>query len=153
MYLSYDAYVDMGGTLDETTFEDFEFEAEAIVNWYTFDRLKYEEAKNLPKELERCMFRLIQLAKLKADVMNSAVGGTGGIGWTSSSKAEGQTIASQSNDGVSISYNMITASEAFGLLNAKSRGGEVEQTVQRYLHGVVNSLGRKVLFRGFYPGE
>ena len=153
MYLTFDDYEDMGGTLDETTFEDFEFEAECIVNWYTFDRLKNEDEKKYPPELKRLMYRLIQLAKMKADLVNSALGGTGGIGWTSSTTPTEQTIASQSNDGVSISYNMVTASEAFGLLSARAKGGEVEQTVQRYLQNVTNSLGRKLLFRGFYPGE
>jgi hypothetical protein len=32
MYLTYSEYQDMGGTLDEVTFNDLEFEAEALVN-------------------------------------------------------------------------------------------------------------------------
>ena len=39
MYLAYEDYQNMGGTLDETAFNDFEFEAETIVDWYTFNRL------------------------------------------------------------------------------------------------------------------
>ena len=34
MYLTYADYQNMGGTLDETAFNDFEYEAETIVNWY-----------------------------------------------------------------------------------------------------------------------
>jgi hypothetical protein len=32
-------------------------------------------------------------------------------------------------------------------------GGEVESTVKLYLNGVVDSLGRKFLYRGMYPNE
>ena len=42
MYLTYDEYQNMGGTLVETTFEEYEFTAECIVNWYTFNRLTKE---------------------------------------------------------------------------------------------------------------
>ena len=35
----------------------------------------------------------------------------------------------------------------------ESRKAEIEATVQHYLQGVMNSLGRKVLYRGLYPGE
>ena len=31
MYLTYEAYQNMGGTLDETTFNNYEYEAETIV--------------------------------------------------------------------------------------------------------------------------
>ena len=65
MYLSYEDYQEMGGTLEETTFNSFEYEAETIVNWYTFNRLKGEET--YPEELAKCIYRLIELAKLEAD--------------------------------------------------------------------------------------
>ena len=67
MYLTYAEYQAMGGTLDETAFNDFEFESECIINWYTFDRLKNEPV--LPTEVKKCMNALIKLAKLKADSM------------------------------------------------------------------------------------
>ena len=43
MYLTFAEYTAMGGTLSQTTFDDLEFEAEALVNWYTFNRLKNDE--------------------------------------------------------------------------------------------------------------
>ena len=58
------------------------------------------------------------------------------------------TIASQSNDGVSVSYNVLSAKD---LLESNQKA--VEQTVQRYLAYVMDSLGRKVLYRGIYPDE
>ena len=147
MYLTYAEYENLGGTLDETTFNDYEFEAECIVNWYTFNRLK--EETEYPNSLKRCMYRLIQLAKLKADMLKTATVDVSSDGGT----AARASIASQSNDGVSVSYNIMSASEVFDLLNAMSKGSEVDQIIRLYLQGVVNSLGRKVLYRGLYPGE
>ena len=153
MYLTYETYQDLGGTLDETTFNEFEFEAECIVNWYTFNRLQKET--NYPDALSRCMFALIKLAKARADAMMM------GAQTVTTTDAEGHvttvvtspTISSQSNDGVSISYNAVPASEVFGNLSAQKKGGEIESLVQMYLNGVTNSLGHKLLYRGVYPDE
>ena len=153
MYLTYAEYQNMGGTLDETTFNDFEFEAECVINWYTFDRLKKDT--EFPTEVKRCMNELIKLAKLKADAMNL------GSQTTQTTDGQGNTttvttlssIASQSNDGVSISYNTVSASQVFDKLSPFTKGSEIESTVKMYLQGVVNSLGRKVLYRGIYPNE
>ena len=43
MYLTYAEYQEYGGTLDETTFNNLEFDAESTVNWCTFNRLKRPE--------------------------------------------------------------------------------------------------------------
>ena len=40
MYLTYEEYVAFGGQLDSTTFTLLEMEAENVINWYTFNRLK-----------------------------------------------------------------------------------------------------------------
>lgn len=154
MYLSFEDYKEMGGTLDETTFNDFEFEAECIVNWYTFNRLEKMDASEYSPKLTRCMYALIKLAKLKADAMvlgmqTSSDGSSSGTVVTTSTAA----IASQSNDGVSISYNTISASSVFDNLSPFERGSEIETTVRMYLNGVKDSLGRKLLYRGIYPGE
>lgn len=141
MYLTFTEYQNMGGTLDETTFNEFEFEAEAIINWYTFNRLKKDT--EYPAELGRCMFALIKMAQEKqaALVPGESVSGE-------SVEGVGVTIASRSNDGVSISYNVMNAHDLFDTLKK-----EMEQTIKMYLNGVVNELGRKVLYKGFYPGE
>lgn len=139
MYLTYEEYQNMGGTLEETTFNDYEFEAECIVNWYTFDRLKNET--EYPEALVRLMYHLITMIDKQMQATNM---GDDGSGTTDGGKA----VTSQSNDGVSISYNVMSASEI-----AQSMKDEMGKSVQRYLQGVVNSLGRKVLYRGLYPGE
>lgn len=152
MYLTYQEYQAMGGTLDVTSFEEYEFEAETIINWYTFNRL--QKMETYPEAVTRCMFALIKLAKLKADAMSLGSQTTsvteGGVTTTVTTNP---AIASQSNDGVSISYNSVSASEVFNRLSAFTKGGEIEGTVQRYLQGVTDSLGRKLLYRGVYEDE
>lgn len=152
MYLTYEEYQQYGGTLDETTFADYEFEAECVINWYTFNRLKNEDT--YPEEVKRCMYRLIALAKLKADALQlgSQTTTITKDGTTTTVTTE-PVIQSQSNDGVSISYNVMSASDIFDMLASKSKGSEVDLVIQRCLQGVVNSLGRKVLYRGLYPNE
>lgn len=141
MYLTYENYQSMGGTLDETTFSDFEFEAESVVNWYTFNRLKNEF--EYPEALTRLMYRLIQLLQARAEALN--ITDTDDSAQTS---GNGRSIASQSNDGVSISYNIMSASEL-----VEQCKNEMINIIKIYLSGVTNSLGRKLLYRGVYPGE
>lgn len=142
MYLTYKQYTNMGGTLDSTTFNDLEFAAECKVNWYTFNRLKDEDPEKYPAELSRCMFRLIKL--INEQQMASAIDGQGGESASSSNAG----LASYSNDGVSVSYNVLSASEA-----VEQAGKQIEQCIKEYLADVTNSLGRKLLYKGFYPGE
>lgn len=139
MYLSYEEYQNMGGSLDQATFTSYEYEAEITIDWYTFNRLHGET--EYPEAVKRCVYHLINLLDLKAQAMGIGSQGEGG-------SEGGKVIASQSNDGVSISYNVIGASEL-----AKLAAEEMENSIQRYLNGVMNSLGRKLLYRGLYPGE
>ena len=152
MYLTFAQYQTMGGTLDETSFNEFCYEAQTIIDWYTFNRLQNET--EFPEAVQRCMFELIKLAKLKADSLvlgsQTVVSEQGGVTTTTTTTA---SIASQSNDGVSISYNTISASDVFNSLSAFAKGGMIDSLVKRYLNGVVNSLGRKLLYRGVYPDE
>lgn len=138
MYLTYEEYQNMGGTLDETTFNDYCFEAQAKVNWYTFNRLKKDST--YPEEVKRCMYRLIGLiedmAKATADGVDAD-----GSGITAG-------IASQSNDGVSVSYNTLSAKDMLDTAEAK-----VQSTIEQYLSYVTNELGKKLLYRGMYPDE
>ena len=148
MYLKYEEYTDYGGTLDETAFNDLEFDAESIVNWYTFNRLKREEWKDAleSEELKRCVYQLIRLKQMEDELLASSTGGAGwGVGWT---KEAG--ITQESNDGVSTSYNTLSSGELMAHFNgAKTK----EDLVNRYLGVITNDLGRSLLYRGIYPGE
>lgn len=137
MYLTYEEYQAMGGTLDEATFNDLEFEAEALVNWYTFNRLKNDTT--FPEELKKLMKYLIGLAYSQSGILDASGSGDG-----TSNKA----IASQSNDGVSISYNVLSAKDLMESVKLQS-----EQAIKMYLQNVMNEAGRKLLYRGLYPNE
>lgn len=137
MYLTYEEYLNMGGTLDEAAFDNYLIDAEMLIDWYTFNRLENETV--IPEKVKKCVYKLISLAdmKSKAFVLGREVNGEGNA-----------SVASQSNDGVSISYNTVSASQAFDLAKSES-----EQLIKQYLNGVVNSAGRKLLYRGVYPNE
>lgn len=139
MYLTYDEYEEFGGTLDETAFAQYEFEARTLIDWWTFSRLQNEQS--FPEAVKRCVYALISFVdtKNKAMVVDSQ---------TSSNETVQAGIVSESNDGVSTTYNTLTAKEAVDTMKQ-----EAEKTIQMYLQGVRNSLGQLVLYRGLYPNE
>lgn len=139
MYLTYQEYQDMGGTLDATSYSNLEFEAEATINWYTFNRLKKDTV--IPVEVKRLMFYLISLAVQKSTLIAESNRDKNG-------QAPATAIKSQSNDGVSISYNVLSAKEVIDAVKNSE-----EEAVDRYLQGVMNEAGRQLLYRGLYPGE
>ncbi len=141
MYLTYEQYQSLGGTLSEAVFSDCEMEAEALVNWYTFNRLKNETI--ISEDVQKCVYMLIKYIALQSNLDGSA-----GVNEDGSVSTTGAGIASESNDGVSASYNVLSAQELMD--NAKYK---TESIIKMCLSGVVNSLGRKVLYRGLYPGE
>ena len=148
MYLTYDEYIDLGGQLDETSFTDLEYDAESTINWYTFNRLQKDEWKDAltSPQLKRCVYQLIKLKQLEDALLMSGAGGViGGVGWT---KDAG--IVKESNDGVTTEYNLLSAGDLLAYANgAKPK----KDLIDRYLGSIVNDLGRRLLFRGIYPGE
>lgn len=148
MYLTFAEYQEYGGTLEESAFKDLEFDAESTINWYTFNRLKRPEWASVldTEELKRCMYQLIRLKQMEDELLASGLGAVGtGVGWT---KEAG--ITQESNDGVSVSYNTLSAGELLAYLNGSKTKGDL---VRQYLESIVNDLGRKILYRGVYPGE
>lgn len=144
MYLTYDEYLDYGGTLDETAFNDIELDAEGYVDWYTFNRLQDEDENNIPERVKKCMYQIIKLIQRTMGYDDAGNTGSTASGTDESDKG----VLRQSNDGVSISYNILSAKDAIEL--AKK---DIDNSINRYLQGVRNSLGRKLLYRGIYPDE
>lgn len=140
MYLTYDEYTEMGGTLDETAFIDLEYEARTYIDWVTFNRLWKEET--IPARVKECEYHILKLIQSKLDALNPSSESDTSLDGTN------KTIASQSNDGVSISYNVLSAKD---IIEASDK--ELQKTIHRYLDGVRNNLGYKLLYRGIYPGE
>jgi hypothetical protein len=136
-YLTFDEYQNFGGELDETTFDNLEFEAETFVDYYTFDRL--HNVKTIPDGVKRCIYNIIDIANKKQQAFSLGQDLNGNVQ---------SAIASQSNDGVSISYNTMSAGDLF-----KIAENEIEMTVRRYLQSVRDDKGRRLLYRGLYPDE
>lgn len=140
--LTYDEYTNMGGTLtDEDKFNLYEYEVESIIHWYTFDRLKNEET--FSEDVKKCAYMLINLIIEKYAVLNPSSAGED----SPSGSIVGQ-IASQSNDGVSTTYVTLSS---YNLLTFCAK--EINSVINYCLRNSVNSLGRKLLYRGYYPGE
>lgn len=140
MYLTYLEYQNYGGTLPETAFNTCEMQAESLIDWYTFNRLQNDT--EFPKKLKDCMYLLVHEIEIQSNLLD----GSGDSG--ASTGGVGSSIASTSNDGVSISYNVLSAEQV--LESSKSK---IESIIKMGLQGVVNSLGRRVLYRGLYPDE
>ena len=142
-YLTYEEYQDVGGTLEQTEFNYYAYEAESYIDWYTFNRL--HNNTEIPDAVKRCEVYLIRFIQERLSALGVSSFGEGD---GSSADAVKKYIMSQSNDGVSVSYNALSSKDALSSLSA-----EIGQTIQRYLAGVTNQLGRKLLYRGIYPGE
>ena len=143
-YLTYSEYLSMGGNLDSTAFTDIEYEARMKVDWYTFNRVKKDVQNNgadIPDEVKECMYHLIRLVQKQMEA-------SGTLGDGSSSGTYGAGIRAQSNDGVSIEFNTLTAYEA--LNNAKE---QITLAIKQGLNEVKDSLGHKLLYRGVYSDE
>jgi len=140
MYLTYDEYNTFGGqALEETAFNQLEFEARTQIDWWTFGRLKNQAT--YPEAVKRCMVKLIELLDKQQKVMLiDAVDEDGNV--------VAGLMAHQSNDGVSATYNVITGNMAVRAIQT-----QLKSAIQMYLQDVRDSLGRKVLYRGLYPGE
>ena len=137
MYLTYEEYEEYGGTLDETAYINVEFEAETFVNWITFNRLR--EETEYPEEVKLCMYDIINLiVKKRTSAFETSVEGV---------DAE-PAIHRMQNDGVSVTYNTMSASQLYDKINT-----EVHRLVLRYLNGVKNSKGKLLTYRGLYADE
>lgn len=145
MYLTYEEYVEMGGTLDETTFSDLVFQASSMIDWYTFNRLRKETTISI--RVKRLTYELIKIAQLQQEALS---GKSGSDQTTVSGNAVG-AILSQSNDGFSTTFNVLSASDALAVSALTS--SKVKTLITSYLSGEKDSLGRSLLYRGIYPDE
>lgn len=136
MYLDYSAYQNLGGTLDETAFNRLERKAEQEIKYRTFKRI--EKLCCIPTEVKDCVFELIELFHQVEKVKLSSV----------SNDVSNTSISSQSNDGVSISYNVVSANNIVSNLNAN-----VHDAINKYLCNVKDFKGNPILYRGKYSYE
>ena len=122
-YLTYEEYVELGGTLDEAPFNILEFEAQKNIDRYTFGRIK--EIQEQAKEVKLCVFDLIKT-----------------LSNYSKYAEQNKAIASESTDGYSISYSASNE----GISKAKS--SEVKNIIYTYLSDLKTDKDVPYLYRG-----
>lgn len=143
-YLTFSEYTEMGGTItDEALFNSLAFDAQAYIDWYTFNRLWKEEwrTEEIMERVKICMFQLIKLLNVKSSVITPDVSSTGGINVNAQ-------LMSQSNDGVSATYAVLSGNALY-----EKTKEEIDDCIKRYLNGLMNSMGRQILYKGLYPNE
>lgn len=129
MYLTYEEYQALGGTLDATTFAEYEFDAQKVIDYYTFDRLKQDTV--FSEAIKRLVFKLVSVLQTK-DAALTAHGSS-------------PAVTQQSNDGVTVQYNAMNAFDAYNVLKT-----EQGATIRQYLSGETNQAGEVLLYRGVY---
>ena len=138
MYINYTEYKELGGTLTESAFNSLIYEAQVKLDYHTFNRLVNDTV--ISEKIKRCIVKIIELLntyneyqKVVTDV-NSPI------------------IASQSNDGVSVSYGGYLGNTSPQDLDvvAKKLDTDILTTIKQYLSNERNQKGEVLLYRGVY---
>lgn len=111
-YLTYEEYLALGGTLDETPFTLLEFEARREIDLRTKNRLVGKD--NIPDEVKLCLYNLINTVSLYASDTN-------------------RSVSSETVGNYSVSYG----SGANFREILKSKAEEVDDIVRTQLYGVI----------------
>ena len=130
-YLTYQEYQGLGGSaIGEMPFNVLEFEARRQIDLRTQGRLIGVD--EIPKKVKMCTYNLINEIKGYADSLQSANNSDG-------------SIASESTDGYSISYNHVNATQIESII--KSKNVELKDIIITYLSGVIVN-GENLIFMG-----
>ena len=122
MYLSYDEYKELGGTMEQADFTLAEFKAEKRIDYLTDSRVK--DMAEVPQAVKLCIMAIM--------AMESKVG--------TEAQVSNPVVTSFNNDGYSESYG-----KAMGAEDAEK---SLNQTVKSYLSGEVDDYGIPLLYRG-----
>lgn len=114
-YLSYEEYMELGGTLEEVPFNELEYECRRIIDSRTRNRLK--NADEIPEEVKLLENKMIQTLQGYYVSLNKAQSG----------------VASENTDGYSVSY--ISSNQISQLIEGKI--DVLQDLVSTYLFGVI----------------
>ena len=107
-YLTYEEYIELGGTLDETPFNILELEAQKNIDKYTLGRLK--DLEKQINEVKVCEYKLINLLNTYNSYEN-----------------QNKSISSENIDGYSVTYSQATENVS------KSKIEDIKCTIKTYL--------------------
>jgi len=122
-YLTYDEYVELGGTLDEAPFNILELEAQKNIDKYTLGRLM--NFKEQIDEVKVCIYRLVNL-----------------LNTYNCNENQSKSISSENTDGYSISYNGINENITVAKTN------EIKDIIRTYLAECKLENGTPYLYLG-----
>ena len=123
MYLTYDEYLEFGGTLDQTAFEHLEFKARKRIDYLTDCRVRDHMAV-ISWAVKHCMYSLMEMERkvgIEAQALNPQA-------------------TSFSTDGYSESYG--------NAINTEDVGKRMNALVASMLHGEVDDEGTLLLYLG-----
>lgn len=136
-YLSFKRYVlEMGGILPKFAFDRFEMIARMDVDRFTFGRIKneFDGTQDYTEPLQYLMFELVNINSF------DDFGQSGNTG-------DNRVISSQSNDGVSESYEDIDKKDTAEYSIKKN------ELIRTFLRGYNNSQGIPLLYTGIVRGR
>lgn len=144
-YLTFEEYTAMGGKeIEVSVFRGYEFFAESTVDYYTYNRLQNlvldEQPARTIRAVKEVMFDLIKLLMAQDEYQGLDV--AGGV------NTDAAQIIHQENDGVQVSYNILTAHQAADTIKQR-----ILDLVKRCFSGCMTSTGKYLLYKGIYPDE
>jgi len=114
-YLSYQEYIELGGTLEEVPFNELEYECERIIDSRTQNRLK--NADEIPQEVKILEYKMLENLQ----------------GYYTSLKKAQSGVSSENTDGYSVTY---ISSNQIGQL-VESNIDILQGLISTYLFGVI----------------
>ena len=114
-YLSYQEYVELGGTLEEVPFNELEFECRRIIDSRTQNRLK--KADEIPEEVKMLEYKMIKSLHEYYITIEKAQNG----------------LESENTDGYSVTY---ISSTQIGQL-VENKADLLQDLISTYLYGVI----------------
>lgn len=124
-YLTYDEYIELGGTLDETPFNILELEAQKNIDKYTFGRIKNLDRQ--VNEVKLCIYKLIECINSYTSYNN-----------------QNKAISSENIDGYSVSYGQVAENVS------KAKTNEIKGIIKTYLAECYLEDGTPYLFVGVW---
>jgi len=114
-YLSYQEYIELGGTLEEVPFNELEYECERIIDSRTQNRLK--NADEIPQEVKILEYKMLENLQ----------------GYYTSLQKAQSGISSENTDGYSVTY--IPSTQIGQLVEGNEE--ILQDLISTYLFGVI----------------
>lgn len=128
MYLEFDEYQELGGTLDLSSFIRYGFAVEKLIDNATFLRIKNEKPV---REAVKMLFRELVDFESKVTISSSA-------------NEKQREISSMSNDGISVSYSS-TNDES---MSEDQKKEFKRKMIRDYLISELDDNGRSIIYAG-----